>query len=128
MVNLLRFILITPHDLSRYYSFRRKRFNWPEEIPRSRPLMLPTTPYNTAPRSSSARPSTSSGLAPASTSAGAEPTLIRRATTANFRRPTSSYGRPRRISSHSQSPAPAYKRENLTFVRVFRVYEAHNIV
>ena len=78
--------------------------------------MPPTTHHNTAPHSSFVHPSP--------VNAGVEPTLVRGASS---RCPTNSYGRPRRIPSHSHSTAPTYKRDNLIVVRVFRVYEARNI-
>jgi hypothetical protein len=86
-----------------YECFRRKRFNWPAEILKSR---LPIPASATIQRSPTVRSATSS-----------EPSF--------FKRPGSSSGSPNSLTSPNL--ASNYKREELTFVRVFRVYEAYRV-
>jgi len=93
-----------------YECFRRKRFNWPAEAPRSR---SPIPSSATIQRSATIRSTTS----PSSES------LF-------FKRPGSSSGR---LNGGAGGPlasstmTTSYKREALTFVRAFRVYEAWRV-
>jgi hypothetical protein len=90
-----------------YECFRRKRFNWPAEISRSRPSILSSV---ITPRSATMHHTTSPG------------------SESFFRRPKSSSGRPTSSGGPKNSTlTPVYRREDLTFVRVFRVYEAYKV-
>ena len=112
----VRLFFTRPILLNRCYSFRRKRFKWPEMTPSSRlsvassstipiPIAVPT-------RASSRRLSTGSGTDSA----------ISRPLRSGTMRPRSNpeYGVHARPSSKL-----SYDREDLTFVRILRVYEAY---
>lgn len=102
-----------------YECFRRKRFNWPMKLPKSR---LSISSIGNTPKSASTRPNTGSGRP--STSAG-DSTFFRRQS--GFVHPKGSYTHQREIPSASEPSLSTYDRKDLTFVRVFRVYEAFKV-
>jgi len=98
-----------------YECFRRKRFNWPAELPLS---ITPNINTN-IPKSTPARPDSSSGHP---TSSSADTIFFRR--TNGFVRPKTGHAHQRNALTSSEPSVSTYDCGKLTFVRVFRIYEA----
>jgi len=100
-----------------YECFRRKRFNWPAELP-SLITSHPTVPQSAPAHSDAISERPWITLGPESTARPPRSGSIR---------PRHSPGRQTNPSTPNSPSMPPYNREDLTFVRAMRIYEAYKI-